>query len=234
MDVAGSTALVTGANRGLGRELAIQLVERGAKRVYAAVRDPATIAEDRLVPVALDVTDPTGVATTAEDLPDVDLVINNAGLAGAGSLLTGDLAGARAELETNLFGPVNVLRAFAPVLARNGGGAVVNVLSVLSWSAAPTSGSYAASKAAAWSFTNTARAELPDTQVLGVHVGYMDTDMTAGISAPKLPVAGWRRRSSTPWRRRRGAPGRRPQPRGEARPLRPGPQARPLTPRLAR
>jgi len=189
MDVAGSVALVTGANRGLGRELAAQLVERGAKTVYAGVRDPGSVTDRRLVPVALDVTDPAVLAETAEDLPDVDLVINNAGFAGGGSLLTTDLDVARAELETNLFGPVNVLRAFAPVLDRNGGGAVVNILSVLSWLALPQSGSYAASKAAAWSFTNTARAELPDTQVLGVHVGYMDTDMTVGIDAPKLSAA---------------------------------------------
>ncbi|WP_181780374.1 SDR family oxidoreductase [Pseudonocardia pini] len=191
MDIAGSTALVTGANRGLGRELAVQLVERGAKRVYAAVRDPSTVTDDRVVPVALDVTDPAVVAEAAEDLHDVDLVINNAGLAGAGSLLTGDLDGARAELETNLFGPVHVLRAFAPVLARNGGGAVVDVLSVLSWLAMPQAGAYAASKAAAWSFTNTARVELAGqgTQVLGVHVGYMDTEMASRIDAPKLAPA---------------------------------------------
>ncbi|GAA4541313.1 SDR family oxidoreductase [Pseudonocardia xishanensis] len=189
MQIAGSVALVTGANRGLGRELAAQLLERGAKTVYAGVRDPGSVADARLVPVALDVTDPAVLAETAEDLPDVDLVINNAGRAGAGSLLTADLDAARAEFETNVFGPVHVLRAFAPVLARNGGGAVVNILSVLSWLAAPTSGAYAASKAAAWSFTNTARAELRETQVLGVHVGYMDTDMTAGITAPKLSAA---------------------------------------------
>ncbi|SDG30404.1 SDR family oxidoreductase [Pseudonocardia oroxyli] len=190
MQIAGSTVLVTGANRGLGAHLARQLVERGAKTVYAGARNPNTVTDPHLVPVALDVTDAAAVAETAADLPDVDIVINNAGRAGAGSLLTGDLDAARAEFETNLFGPVTVARAFAPVLARNGGGAVVNILSVLSWLALPPSGAYSASKAAAWSFTNSLRAELPDTQVLAVHVAYMDTDMTARLEVPKISAAG--------------------------------------------
>jgi NAD(P)-dependent dehydrogenase (short-subunit alcohol dehydrogenase family) len=190
MQIAGSTVLVTGANRGLGRELARRLVERGAKTVYAGARDPSTVTDPGLVPVALDVTDPAVVEQAAADLPEVDLVINNAGLAGGGSLLTGDLDAARAVVETNLFGPVLVSRAFAPVLARRGGGAIVNILSVLSWLALPASGAYSASKAAAWSFTNALRAELPETQVLAVHVGYMDTDMTARLDVPKISAAG--------------------------------------------
>ncbi|MFC5951196.1 SDR family oxidoreductase [Pseudonocardia lutea] len=192
MDVSGSVALVTGANRGLGRVLASQLLERGATTVYAAARDPQSITDERLVPVALDVTDPDSVRRAAQACGDVTLLINNAGRAGAGSLLTADLGAVRGELDTNFLGPLLVTRAFAPVLARNGGGAVVNVLSVLSWLAAPLHGSYAATKAAAWSSTNSVRAELrgQGTQVVGVHVGYMDTDMTAGLDVPKVPPAG--------------------------------------------
>jgi NAD(P)-dependent dehydrogenase (short-subunit alcohol dehydrogenase family) len=192
LQIAGSIALVTGANRGLGRALAEHLLDRGAKTVYAAARNPASITDPRLTPVALDVTDPASVAAAAEQLTDVTLVVNNAGVSGAGSLLgAADLAGARAEFETNFWGPVLVTRAFAPVLAANGGGALVNVLSVLSWVALPTTGAYSASKAAAWSLTNSARTELQDqgTLVVGVHVGYMDTDMAAHVPGPKLAPA---------------------------------------------
>jgi NAD(P)-dependent dehydrogenase (short-subunit alcohol dehydrogenase family) len=189
LQIAGSVALVTGANRGLGRALAEHLLDRGAKTVYAAARNPASITDPRLTPVALDVTDPDAVAAAAERLTDVTLVVNNAGVSGAGSLVgSPDLAGARAEFETNFWGPVRVTRAFAPVLAANGGGALVNVLSVLSWVALPTTGAYSASKAAAWSLTASARNELRDqgTLVVGVHMGYLDTDMAAHVPGPKL------------------------------------------------
>jgi NAD(P)-dependent dehydrogenase (short-subunit alcohol dehydrogenase family) len=192
LQIAGSVALVTGANRGLGRVLAEHLLDRGAKTVYAAARNPDSITDPRLTPVAIDVTDPAAVAAAAEQLTDVTLVVNNAGVSGAGSLVgAADLAGARAEFETNFWGPVLVTRAFAPVLAANGGGALVNVLSVLSWAALPTTGAYSASKAAAWSLTNSARAELRDrnTLVVGVHMGYMDTDMAAHVPGPKLAPA---------------------------------------------
>ena len=141
-----------------------------------------------MIPLLLDVTDPATVRADAERAGDVDLLVNNAGIAGNGSLLGGDPERARAEMETNFWGPVSVLRAFAPVLARNGGGAVVNVLSALSWLTAPFTASYSASKAAAWSFTGSARAELRPggTQVVGVHLGYMDTDMVAGLDVPKI------------------------------------------------
>jgi NAD(P)-dependent dehydrogenase (short-subunit alcohol dehydrogenase family) len=191
MNISGSVALVTGANRGLGRVLAGQLLDRGAKTVYAAARDPRSIADDRLVPVALDVTDPESTRRAAEAAGDVTLLVNNAGRAGAGSLLTADLDAVRAEMETNYLGPLRVIRAFAPVLARNGGGAVVDVLSVTSWLAVPSSGSYAASKAAAWSLTNSVRAELrgQGTLVIGAHMGYMDTDMTAHLDVDKIAPA---------------------------------------------
>ncbi|MCD2194677.1 SDR family oxidoreductase [Actinomycetospora endophytica] len=190
MRIAGSTALVTGAGRGLGATLVEALLARGAATVYAGARDPrdAENKDPRVIPLRLDVTDPASVRGAAERAGDVDLLINNAGIAGNGSLLTGDPERARAELETNFWGPVTVLRAFAPVLARNGGGAVVNVLSALSWLTSPLTGSYSASKAAAWSFTGSARAELrgQGTQVVGVHLGYMDTDMVAHLDVPKI------------------------------------------------
>ncbi|HEY2224718.1 SDR family oxidoreductase [Actinomycetospora sp.] len=193
MRIAGSTALVTGAGRGLGATLVEALLARGAATVYAGARDPRSVIhqDPRVVPLRLDVTDPASVRDVAERAGDVDLLINNAGIAGNGSLLTGDPERARAEVETNFWGPVTVLRAFAPVLARNGGGAAVNVLSVLSWLTAPATGSYSASKAAAWSFTGSARAELrgQGTQVVGVHLGYMDTDMVAALDVPKIAPA---------------------------------------------
>ena len=136
----------------------------------------------------LDVTDPAQVAATAAELGAVTLVINNAGIIrGSGFLGEKGVEAVRAELETNFFGPVHVSRAFAPILARNGGGAIVNVLSALSWVAFPSSSTYSASKAAAWAFSNGLRNELrgQGTQVLALHVGYMDTDMVREVAAPK-------------------------------------------------
>jgi NAD(P)-dependent dehydrogenase (short-subunit alcohol dehydrogenase family) len=190
MIIPGSTALVTGANRGLGAALVEGLLARGAATVYAAARDPRQAAhkDPRVVPLRLDVTDLASVRAAAERAGDVDLLVNNAGVSGAGSLLTGDPEHARAVMETNFWGPVSVLRAFAPVLARNGGGTAVTVLSALSWAAMPGAGAYSATKAAAWSLSNTARAELRDqgTQVLGVHLGFMDTEMVAHLDVPKI------------------------------------------------
>lgn len=190
MNVSGVNALVTGANRGLGAALVEELLARGAGTVYAAARDARSIAhaDPRVVPLHLDVTDLASVRAAAARADDVGLVINNAGTSGAGSLLTGDPEHARAEMETNFWGPVAVLRAFAPVLARRGGGTAVTVLSALSWAAAPWAGSYAATKAAAWSFTNGVRVELREqgTHVVGVHLGFMDTDMVAHLDVPKI------------------------------------------------
>jgi NAD(P)-dependent dehydrogenase (short-subunit alcohol dehydrogenase family) len=192
MDISGTTALVTGANRGLGRAIAEELLDRGAKTVYAAVRDPGSVTDERLTPVHLDVTDPHSVFAAARVATDVELVVNNAGIAGSGSVLAPQgVESLRRQLETNAIGPLHVIRAFAPYLEANGGGAIVNVLSVLSWvTMAPTSG-YSASKAAAWSLTNAARGELraQGTQVVGVHVGYLDTDMAAHVEGPKTDPA---------------------------------------------
>ena len=191
MKLNNATVLVTGANRGLGQEFARQALAAGAKKVYAAARDPSTVTLPGVIPVRLDVTDAEGAAALARELGDVDLVINNAGIADFGGVIEeGSDAKLRRMLETNVFGMLNVSRAFAPVLGRNGGGALLNVLSVASWISAPMLASYAVTKAASWSLTNALRNELAgqQTQVLALHVGFIDTDLTRGIEAPKLTV----------------------------------------------
>lgn len=184
-----TTALVTGANRGIGRHLAAQLLERGAT-VYAAARRPETLDLPGARPVALDITDPDAVAAAAELAGDVDLLVNNAGIS-TGAQLLGDLDGVRAEMDVNFWGTLAMVRAFAPVLAANGGGAVVNVASALSWFAAPGAGAYAVSKAANWNMSNALRLELAGqgTQVTSVHLGLADTDMARGLDAPKTDPA---------------------------------------------
>jgi NAD(P)-dependent dehydrogenase (short-subunit alcohol dehydrogenase family) len=183
MQLDGAVALVTGANRGLGRAYAEALLDAGAAKVYAAARNPDTITDPRLTPIGLDVTDHAQVAEVARTLADVDLVINNAGIAHPGLPLDADLDAAREQLEVNYLGPLAVAQAFAPVLRANGGGALVNVLSVLSFVALPQLSTYAASKAAAWSITNALREQLGEqgTLVVGVHAGYIDTDMAAHV-----------------------------------------------------
>src|SRR5208282_5639156 len=180
------TALVTGANRGLGRHLAAQLRDRGAV-VYAAARNPATVDVPGVTPLALDVTDPASVAAAAAATSGVAILINNAGSSTGASLLTGDLADVRLEMDTHFFGTLAVTRAFAPQLAAHEHSAVLNVLSVLSWLSFPDSGAYCAAKSAEWSLTNALRQELAlqGTRVSSLHVGYMDTDMTRSIDAPK-------------------------------------------------
>jgi NAD(P)-dependent dehydrogenase (short-subunit alcohol dehydrogenase family) len=193
MQIQGAVALVTGANRGIGKSFVQALLDRGAATVYAGARNPATVdvTDDRVRSVRLDVTDPSSIAALGEELPDVRLVVNNAGIARPGSPLGVSLDDARAELDVNYFGLIAMTQAFGPVLAANGGGAFVNVLSVASWVGSPTLPTYAASKSAAWSFTNAARIELKrqNTQVVGVHVGYVDTDLTAGLDGEKTPPA---------------------------------------------
>lgn len=188
MNIDGSVALVTGANRGFGAALCRALLERGAATVYAGARDPATVTTPGVVPVQVDITSPTDIAAAAERCGDVTLLVNNAGITTGTSALAHDATDkARLEFDTNVLGPLALTRAFAPILASNGGGAIINVLSVLSWLAMPGTAIYCASKAASWSLTNSLRQELLEqhTQVLALHVGFMDTDMTAGIDAPK-------------------------------------------------
>ncbi|MFE7330313.1 MULTISPECIES: SDR family oxidoreductase [unclassified Streptomyces] len=184
MELKDAVVVVSGANRGLGRHLAAQLVERGAK-VYAAARRPETVDVPGAVPLALDVTDQESVRAAARIASDATLLVNNAGISTAATLITGDLDAVRREMETNFFGPLATTRAFAPVIEANGGGAVLNVLSVLSWLHPAGLGSYAASKAAAWAQTDAVREELAPRgiTVSALHVGYMDTDMASGVSA---------------------------------------------------
>ena len=186
MEITGKTALVTGANRGLGRHLAQELRDRGAT-VYAAARNPASVDLDGVTPIALDVTDPASVAAAAAATGDVAILINNAGSSTGASLLTGDLADVRLELDTHFLGTLEVIRAFAPQLAAQQRSAVLNILSVLSWVSYPNSGAYCAAKSAEWSLTNALRQELAPqgTRVSSLHVGYMDTDMARHVSSAK-------------------------------------------------
>lgn len=192
MNVKDSVVLVTGANRGLGRAWAKTLLTGGARKVYAAARDVSGIDLQGVVPVELDITRPGHVERAALQCTDVSLLINNAGIARPGDLLSPDAPDfARQELETNYFGTLAMSRAFAPLLAANGGGAIINVLSVLSWITIPGTATYSASKAAAWAMTNALRQALrgQGTQVIGLHVGFMDTDMTHGLELPKAAPA---------------------------------------------
>jgi NAD(P)-dependent dehydrogenase (short-subunit alcohol dehydrogenase family) len=189
MDISASTALVTGANRGFGRALAAELISRGA-RVYAGARDPGAVTLPGAIPVALDITDPESLAAAAEAAAGVTVLVNNAGVGTGASLLDGDLEKLRLEMDTHFFGTLAATRAFAPAIAANGGGAILNVLSALSWISFPRVGGYCAAKSAEWSLTNALRQELAPQgiRVSGLYVGYMDTDMTARVDAPKLDV----------------------------------------------
>lgn len=195
MQLAGSVALVTGASRGMGRHFVRELLARGARRVYAAARRPELIdtsdAAGRLVALPLDITDPASVDAAAAAAQDVTFLVNNAGILTGQRLVSGDLAEIRREMETHYFGTLAVTRGFAPVLARNGGGAILNVLSVISWLAYDGVGAYSAAKAAAWGLTNNVRLELAGqgTLVTGLHVGAVDTDMMAGYDVPKSDPA---------------------------------------------
>ncbi|CAM5439083.1 SDR family oxidoreductase [Streptomyces sp. ME02-6979.5a] len=184
MELKNTVAVVTGANRGLGRHLAAQLVERGAK-VYAAARRPETVDLPGVTPLRLDVTDQESIQEAALIASDATLLINNAGVSTGATLVGGDLGEVRREMETNFFGPLLTTRAFAPVIEGNGGGGVLNVLSALSWFHPAGLGSYAATKAAAWALSDATREELAPRgiAVSALHVGYMDTDMAAAVPA---------------------------------------------------
>src|SRR3954467_6698314 len=183
MDLSTSTALVTGANRGLGRALATELLSRGAT-VYAGARNPDQVDLPAAKPTAIDINDPASVAAATQATGDVTVLINNAGSSTGADLLVADLDDIRLEMDTHYFGTLSVVRAFAPQIAANGGGAILNILSGLSWLSFPQAGAYSAAKAAQWSLTNALRVELAQQgiRVAGLHVGFMDTDMTRGIT----------------------------------------------------
>ena len=188
MQLENAVALVTGANRGIGAEFVAQLRERGARKIYAASRTASSPGVDGVEPVRLDITDPSQVRAAADAAGDVQVLINNAGISTGTSVVFGDVADIRREMDTNFYGALLMTQAFAPILKANGGGAILNVVSALSWFTAPGAGAYAASKAAAWSLTDSARLELADqgTHVVGVYMGLVDTDMAAGLQAPKI------------------------------------------------
>jgi NAD(P)-dependent dehydrogenase (short-subunit alcohol dehydrogenase family) len=186
MDISTSTVLVTGANRGFGRALTAELLGRGAT-VYAGARNPDQVDVPGAKPIALDITDPASVAAAAQATGDVTVLINNAGSATGADLLTGDLNDLHLEMDTHFFGTLSVVRAFAPQITANGGGAILNILSGLSWVSFPEIGAYCAAKSAEWSLTNALRVQLAERniRVAGLHVGYMDTDMTATVTSDK-------------------------------------------------
>jgi len=189
MNIKDSVVFITGANRGLGLQLAKAALAAGAKKVYGAARDPKSVTLPGVIPVQLDVTNHDEIAAVTREYNDVSVLINNAGIVRAGGILADNsLEQARAELETNVIGPMLLSKGFAPTLKANGGGAIVNILSVLAWYSQGPTNTYSMSKSAAWALTNGLRIELAaqGTQVVGAHMGYMDTDMTAGYEIDKI------------------------------------------------
>ncbi|SFS69427.1 SDR family oxidoreductase [Saccharopolyspora flava] len=192
MRVSGQTVFVTGANRGIGRAFVSGFLARGADRVYAGVRDPLSVdaelsRDPRVEVVRLDVTDRGGITAAADAAGDTTVLVNNAGAVVFESLLTGSPESARRLFDTNVFGPWELTRAFAPGL-RASHGAVINVLSAIAWFSPPQNGAYAATKSAAWSLTNGLRSELAPSgvSVQGLHFGAVDTDFSAGVDIPKI------------------------------------------------
>lgn len=187
--IEGSVALITGGQRGIGKAYVEELLARGAKKVYATAREPGPSHDERVEVLALDVTDDNSVAALAERAQDVDVVFNNAGVLYPAPLLTADIQQVKDTFDTNVFGPLRIAQAFAPVLASHGGGVLVDMHSLLSWGAGAAA--YGASKAALWSLTNSLRIELAaqHTQVVGVHLGFADTDMVAAIPVQKISAA---------------------------------------------
>ncbi|WP_030980625.1 MULTISPECIES: SDR family oxidoreductase [unclassified Streptomyces] len=185
----GAVVLVTGGNRGIGKAIVDELLTRGVKKVYATARNPQPSTDARVVPLALEVTDLASIEALVAAAPDVTVLINNAGSSAPDTYLDVPIEDIRNVFETNFFGPLNVTRAFVPVIERNGGGHILNAHSALSWIA--RHGAYSATKAAFWLQTNAIRLELLDRGigVTGLHMGYVDTDMTAEVTQPKSKPA---------------------------------------------
>jgi len=196
MQIQGTTALVTGANRGIGRALVDALLDAGAAKVYATARRPETLddvhpGDGRVARLALDLADETSLAAAAADAKDARLVINTAGVLHAGSFLDAPDDEIRADLETNYLGALRVARAFVPVLESAGGGAFANINSVVSLASMPAIGGYSASKAAAHSLTLALRGDLApkNIQVIGIYPGPIETDMTRQMDMDKFSAA---------------------------------------------
>jgi NAD(P)-dependent dehydrogenase (short-subunit alcohol dehydrogenase family) len=186
MKISEQVAFVTGANRGFGRHLALELLSRGAK-VYAGARNPESIDIPGVIPIKLDITNPQEIAAAAMVAKDVTLLINNAGSSTGASLIDGELDKIHLEFNTHFFGTLSMVRTFAPILAKNGGGSILNILSALSWVSSGTIGAYTAAKAAEWALTNDLRLNLyhQNVRVAGLHVGFMETDLTSSLEVPK-------------------------------------------------
>ncbi len=198
MKIKDSIAFVTGTNRGIGKSYVKALLDHGAKKIYAGMRDVGAFKQiasqwpekyrGKVEPVAIDITHEDQIKSAVAHAGDVDLLINNAGIANFVGLISADnLDAARQEMEVNYFGTLMMNRAFAPVLKKNGGGALVNILSVASLGNFPVLGSYSASKAALHSLTQGIRAELAaqGTQVFGVFPGPIETDMAKDFDMEK-------------------------------------------------
>ncbi|WP_350280368.1 SDR family oxidoreductase [Kribbella sp. HUAS MG21] len=181
----GAVVLVTGGQRGIGRAIVDDLLTRGAAKVYATARTPRPSSDPRVVPLPLEVTDQASIDALAAAAPDVTVLINNAGASSPNSYLDAPIEDVRAVFDANFFGPLQVTKAFVPIIERNGGGHILNAHSALSWVA--RHGAYSATKAAFWLQTNAIRLELLDRGigVTGLHMGYVDTDMVSAVPGPK-------------------------------------------------
>ena len=191
MEIKDSIVLVTGGNRGLGKYLVQSFLEAGAQKVYVGSRRPVELDDARLQAVKLDITDASDTAAAAEECQDVNILVNNAGIALYNTFVTPPASSvdeARQEMETNYFGTLSMVRAFAPVLKKNGGGGIVNINSAMGWFAIPAAGSYSASKAAVRALTESIRLELraQGTYVASVNVGFFESDMSANVTLPKI------------------------------------------------
>ena len=192
MYIQNSVVLVTGGNRGLGKSLVQAFLDAGAKKVYVGSRTPLEASDSRLQPVQLDITNTHDIAAAVEQCQDITILVNNAGVGPEATFLSApSLDAARTTMETNYFGTLAMVSAFAPILKRNGGGVLVNVLSVVSWFALPNLGPYSASKFAELALTEAIRIELhpQGTLVIGVHAGFIDTDLVASVKSDKVKTS---------------------------------------------